>query len=163
MKPQQDVIEQSVVLQDIYPSVDTNQKRRPERQYNGHDQKRLPGSWRARDAVGDRVADREKNRSRNRANLQALEIGEEVDQIGRQQSIRFERQVAEKRRQPGPTGGNVEYRRIRRLGERRLRQADLQDDDKRRKKKNDQPKIGRQYDRPCAPASILPKRMHRLS
>jgi hypothetical protein len=81
----QHIVEQAVTLQDVDPRIDPDQKRRPERQHDCHHQERLPASRRAGDAVGEGVADQEQDERRNCRNLQALEIGQKIDQVGEQQ------------------------------------------------------------------------------
>ena len=85
VQPQQHVVEQAVALQDVDPGIDADQERGPERQDHQHHQERLQPARRARDAVGDRIADREQDRGRDGRDLQALEIGDQIERVGAEQ------------------------------------------------------------------------------
>ena len=56
-EPEQELVEQALLLEDADPGIDADQERGPERQDDQHHQRRLPRLRRPRHAVGDRVAD----------------------------------------------------------------------------------------------------------
>ena len=142
----QQIVERPVALQDVHPGIDADQERGPERQHDEQHEHRLPAPRRARDAVGDRIADGEQQQRRERGDLQALDIGQEIERIGAEQPVIVERQRGEKRLEALPAGGEVEHRRIGRLRDRRLRQADLEHDQERHQKEREQPRIRNAHD-----------------
>ena len=86
----------------------------------------------------------------NAGDLQALKIGEQIDRVVAEQPVAVERKPGDEILQALPAGGQVEQRQIRRLRDRRLRQADLEHDGEGHKEEQYEPGIGNEQHQPLA-------------
>ena len=77
-----------------------------------------------------------------RGDLHALHEGQKIERIGADEGVVVQRQRAEERRNAMPAGQEIKERRVGRLRQRRLRQADPQHDQERHQKKHQQPGVG---------------------
>src|SRR5262249_25897576 len=94
--------------------------------------------------------------------LKALEIRGEIEPIGTEEGVIFKRQRAEERLETLPTSSRIENGRIRRLGDCRVREADLDHDQERKKEEGDEPEVRNEHDQPCPPRPVvLPTPVHR--
>ena len=84
MQRQQHFVEQSVMLQDVDPGINSDQERGPERHDHQHHRDRLPPLRQPRHAVGDRIADQKQDRGRDRRDDEAAQIGQHVQVIRNQ-------------------------------------------------------------------------------
>ena len=115
-----------VVLQNIDPGIDADQKRGPERHDDEHHGDALPGPGQSRHAIGDRIANQQQDGRRGYGDDEAAQIRHNVEVVRDQQPEIIQRQFAKCRLDRGKAFGEIEHRRVRRLRDRGLRQADLQ-------------------------------------
>ena len=165
---EQRVVEQAVALQDGDPGIDADQERGPERQDHRITRTGCSAPRRARDGVGDRIADQQQDQRRERRDLQAREIGREIERIRAEQRVVVERQPGDEVLQALPAGGKIEHRRVGRLRDHGLRQADLEHDQERHEEEHGEPErrtsttTSRCPDR-SAGSALLDDRAHRVS
>jgi hypothetical protein len=141
-------------LKDIDPGVDADEERGPEWQHHQHEHHGLPAPRGTRHAVSDRETNQQQQQRRPGGDLQALEIGGEVEPIGAEQGVVLERQCGESLREALPTGAKIEHGRVGRLGDRRMREADLEHDQERKEEERDEPEIRNEHDQPLAPGAM---------
>ena len=146
------VVQEALALQNVDPGIDADEEGGEERQEHRHHQHRLRPARRARDAVGDRIADQQQDRRRKRGDAEAAEIRLEIDRVGNEDLVALERQSRHEVLQALPACGEVQHRRIRRLGDHGLRQADLEHDQARHQEQHRKPERGDEDDQSLPPA-----------
>src|SRR5262249_12104205 len=75
--------------------------------------------------------------------------------IGTEEGVILERQREEERLETLPTRGGIEDGRIRRLGDRRVREADLDHDQEWEKEEGDEPEVRNEHDQPRPPRPLV--------
>src|SRR5262249_57050421 len=112
-------------------------------------------------AVSKREADQQQQYRRGGRHLEALEIGGQVEPIGTEEGVVLERQRGEELFETLPTSSGIEDGRIRRLGDCRLREADLDHDQQREKEEGDEQEGRKEHDQPRPPNPVvLPTLVH---
>ena len=158
MQREQDLVEQAVMLQDVDPGIDADQERGPERHDHQHHRDRLPALRQPRHAVGDGIADHEQDRGRDHRDDEAAQVGQHIEIVGDQQPEIVDRQRREGCLERRQARREIEHRRIGRLRDRGLRQADLQDEAERHQEEQHHPDIGRDRgERAPARVKIAPR------
>ena len=143
----------AVFGEQAFPGVDPEQERGPERQHHEHQQGGLDRRARAGHEVGERVADQETQHGRDGRVLQAREVGGEVEVVGDQGDV-----VAEANVQRDRTVLHRDH--VLDAGDVHLRDADLQHDQERQQKEQQQPDVRHADHDPGAP---LHDRAHDVS
>src|SRR5262249_30922511 len=104
-------------------------------------------------SAGEGEAQHQQQGGRNGRDLEALEVGRKIEPVGTDEGVVFERQRGEELLKALPVGCGIEHRHIRRLRDGRLRQADLQHDQKRHQEEGDEPDIGKAPHQPRPPGT----------
>ena len=146
VQPQQELVEQPLRLEDADPGIDADQEARPERQDDHHEQRRADARRRARHAVGERKADQERQEGRDRRDLEAGDVGEEVEVVLRQPDVVVEAELAGLLPEMRKPLRQIEGRRVGRHRQRRLREGQLQHDDEGHQEEYAEPEIGQDDD-----------------
>ena len=92
-------------------------------------------------ATLEKLDEQQKQRRKGR-DLQARQIGQDVERIGAEETVIVERQAGKEAAQALPAGAKIEDRNIGRLRDRDLRQTDLEHDQKRHQEEGEEPRIG---------------------
>ena len=148
MQREQDFVEQAIMLQDVDPGIDADQKRGPERNDHQHHRDPLPAPGQPRHAIGDGVADDQQDRGRDHGDDETPQIGKHIEIVGDQQAEIIQRQLRQRRLDRRKTLGQIEYRQIGRLRDRGLRQADLEHEAERHQEEQHHPQIGQDRGEP---------------
>ena len=146
---EQQLIEQALGLEDADPGVDADQERGPERQDDQHQQGRPQRRRGAGHAVGDRIADQQGQGRGDGGDDDAGDIGVEIERILREPDIVVEAQLLEAGDETRDAVPETQHRRIRRHGNRRGRQRDLEDNDEGDEEEEQQPEVGHDDDQPA--------------
>ncbi len=134
--PHQELVDQAVDVEQVLPGVDADEERRPERQHDQHQQGGPYCGLGTGDEVGKRIADDQTQHCGHQRVPQRRQIGDDVEAVAHQRHVG--REV------------NVYLQRIMHIGDDRIeadtqriasRHADLEQDEKRRQQKGQQPDL----------------------
>src|SRR4029077_15769274 len=126
----QQLVQQTIGLEDRDPGIDADQKAGPERQHDQKQQKQSPSAGRAGDRIGDRVTEDQAQRRRQCGIAERAQIGAHIEIVAGEQG-----KVRQSRLDSEAAAVVKEKRRIGWDPDGAAREADLQNDQQREQKK----------------------------